>query len=239
MLALIDRTDGRLTTNGPLDSTLIDPTTAGYLRVSDPRSFSEEPLLAEMFLAQGRKDEAEAVARRIGRLVEGSPDFPFLRAAALHTQAVVDGDSLAAEEAVALYEVCEQPLVRASALEDAGRLLPRARRNDAVNHLKQALDLYAAARADRDVARVSGLLRERGVRAWASSRRSSEWPELSESELKVVQLVARGATNREVAEQLFLSPHTVNAHLRHVFLRLNIRSRVELARLAAGRDAQS
>ena len=54
----------------------------------------------------------------------------------------------------------------------------------------------------------------------------------------MVDLVAEGATNREVAEQLYVSPHTVNAHLRHVFTKLGIRSRVELARLAADRDAR-
>ncbi len=51
----------------------------------------------------------------------------------------------------------------------------------------------------------------------------------SASEVAVVRLVATGATNREVGEQLFLSAHTVNAHLRHIFTKLGIRSRVELA----------
>jgi DNA-binding CsgD family transcriptional regulator len=51
-------------------------------------------------------------------------------------------------------------------------------------------------------------------------------------------LVATGATNREVGEQLFLSPHTVNAHLRQIFAKLGVRSRVELARLAAERDVR-
>jgi DNA-binding CsgD family transcriptional regulator len=41
----------------------------------------------------------------------------------------------------------------------------------------------------------------------------------------VVTLVAQGATNREVAERLYLSPYTVNSHLRHVFAKLGIRSR--------------
>jgi DNA-binding CsgD family transcriptional regulator len=47
--------------------------------------------------------------------------------------------------------------------------------------------------------------------------------------------VASGATNREVAERLYLSPYTVNSHLRHVFIKLGIRSRVELAHLATAR----
>ena len=46
------------------------------------------------------------------------------------------------------------------------------------------------------------------------------------------RLVAEGLTNGEVAERLFVSPHTVNSHLRHVFAKLGINSRVELARLA-------
>jgi DNA-binding CsgD family transcriptional regulator len=45
------------------------------------------------------------------------------------------------------------------------------------------------------------------------------------------ELVARGATNREVAAQLFLSPHTVSTHLRHAFVKVGVRSRTELARL--------
>jgi DNA-binding CsgD family transcriptional regulator len=48
-----------------------------------------------------------------------------------------------------------------------------------------------------------------------------------------VQQVARGLTNRQVAERLFLSQHTVSNHLRHAFAKLDVTSRVELARLAA------
>jgi DNA-binding CsgD family transcriptional regulator len=62
-----------------------------------------------------------------------------------------------------------------------------------------------------------------------------QWPELTESEFTVVSLVARGATSREVAERLYLSPFTVNSHLKHVFTKLGIRSRVELTCLAAER----
>ena len=69
------------------------------------------------------------------------------------------------------------------------------------------------------------------------TRGAPGWPELTESELSVVSLVAQGATNREVAERLCLSPYTVNSHLRHVLTKLGIRSRVELARLAAERQA--
>ena len=79
-------------------------------------------------------------------------------------------------------------------------------------------------------------LSPRGVRPAAGGpRQAADWPELTESEFAVVSLVARGATNREVAERLFLSPYTVSSHLRHVFAKLGIRSRAELAHIATAR----
>jgi DNA-binding CsgD family transcriptional regulator len=82
-----------------------------------------------------------------------------------------------------------------------------------------------------DVGEVVGL----ALLAERVPRSAPEWPELTESELAVVGLVTRGATNREVAERLYLSPYTVNSHLRHVFTKLGIRSRTELAHLVVTR----
>jgi DNA-binding CsgD family transcriptional regulator len=107
-----------------------------------------------------------------------------------------------------------------------------------VGYLDAALTLYAAAGATQDAARVRGLLRVRGVRRVTLPAPDPQWPELTESERAVVTLVAEGATNREVADRLFISPYTVNSHLRHIFSKLEIRSRVELARLAMQRGVR-
>ena len=59
---------------------------------------------------------------------------------------------------------------------------------------------------------------------------------LTDSELRVIRVVARGTTNRDAAEQLFLSPHTVSSHLRHAFTKLDINSRNELIRVVLAQD---
>ncbi|MGW0872132.1 helix-turn-helix transcriptional regulator [Streptomyces sp. NPDC002755] len=63
--------------------------------------------------------------------------------------------------------------------------------------------------------------------------RHAQWAELTTSQRRVAEHVAGGLTNRETAVLLSVSPHTVDYHLRHVFRKFRIRSRVELARLVA------
>ena len=58
------------------------------------------------------------------------------------------------------------------------------------------------------------------------------WADLTDTQRMVAELVAEGLTNRSVGARLFLSPHTVDFHLRQIYRRLGVRSRVELARLA-------
>jgi DNA-binding CsgD family transcriptional regulator len=59
------------------------------------------------------------------------------------------------------------------------------------------------------------------------------WQSLTASEQGVADMVGAGLTNREAARRLFLSPHTVDFHLRQIYRKLEISSRVELARLVA------
>jgi DNA-binding CsgD family transcriptional regulator len=59
-----------------------------------------------------------------------------------------------------------------------------------------------------------------------------QWLSLTGAEVRVAELVASGMTNRAIAEQLIVSPHTVDAHLKHMYVKLGIHSRVELTVLA-------
>ena len=65
-------------------------------------------------------------------------------------------------------------------------------------------------------------------------RLASTIDELTPQELQIARFVAEGLSNKEVAAQLFLSPRTIEYHLRHVFTKLGITSRTQLARLPLG-----
>ncbi|RNL87461.1 helix-turn-helix transcriptional regulator [Halostreptopolyspora alba] len=96
-------------------------------------------------------------------------------------------------------------------------------------HLHCALDIFEHFDARLLAARVRSELRATGnsVRTEHPNRADA----LTAQQYQIAQLVADGATNREVAAQLYVSPRTVEHHLRNVFRRLNVRSRVEMARM--------
>ena len=198
--------------------------------------YADTAALTGMLLRAGRPADAESVVRRLEDFAAQHPDFPFLDSAAWHARAVLDSDPEAARQAVTLSSADPRPLVRASVLEDAGACCRPVVRPKRCRCWRRHWRPIRAAGAERDAARVRSLLRSRGVRASSGvPDPAPDWPELTESEFAVVSLVAQGATNREVADRLYLSPYTVNSHLRHVFTKLGLRSRVELARLAAQR----
>jgi DNA-binding CsgD family transcriptional regulator len=66
----------------------------------------------------------------------------------------------------------------------------------------------------------------------STARRHDSWDTLTEAERRITGLVATGLTNRLIAEELTLSSHTVDAHLKHVYTKLDIHSRVELTVVA-------
>jgi DNA-binding CsgD family transcriptional regulator len=108
---------------------------------------------------------------------------------------------------------------------------------DAIDAYDQALAINISVGASWDAARVRSRLRRLGVRRRIISPEVPHrgWDSLTPAERQVAQLVTEGRTNREIAEQLFVSPHTVSAHLRHIFDKIGVKSRVELTREAGDR----
>lgn len=78
----------------------------------------------------------------------------------------------------------------------------------------------------------SGTAAARGVRG-SFPRTRVGWPAITQGEWRVVELAAQGHSNAEIARRLFLSRYTVETHLKHVFTKLGLHSRAELAAVAA------
>ena len=108
----------------------------------------------------------------------------------------------------------------------------RNRRVDARPHLRAALDLFQRLAVAPWEARARSQLRASGETA--RRRDPSTRDQLTPQELQISRLVASGRTNPEIAAQLFLSPRTIDYHLRKVFAKLEIASRVELASVDLG-----
>jgi DNA-binding NarL/FixJ family response regulator len=144
---------------------------------------------------------------------------------------LLDDDCEDLATAVALLSESSRPLVTAAARENLAAALVRAGRpTDAVHELDAALAACSDAGAVMDAVRVRGQLRELGE--WRPQIESPTVPPdangLTESERLVIGLVEQGLSNREVADRLYVSPHTVATHLGHAFDKLGVRSRSEL-----------
>jgi len=117
-----------------------------------------------------------------------------------------------------------------------GEFLRRERRRvEAREHLRAALERFERLGATPWAERARAELRASGETA--RKRDPSTLLQLTPQELQVARFVAEGLSNKEVAAQLFLSPRTVDAHLRNVFSKLGITSRTQLARLDLEPDA--
>src|SRR5207253_1427787 len=184
---------------------------------------------------------AETAADDASRRAELSPGVPSLAASAAHAAGLLNADVDELTHAVSLFERSPRPLALASAWEDLGVTQQRQEsEKSGADAFTEALVLFTQAGATRDGARVRARLRVLGIRRRlaTSERPATGWASMTKSELAVARLVADGLTNREIAERLFVSPHTVNTHLRHVFAKLRVNSRVELTRLATERDSE-
>jgi DNA-binding CsgD family transcriptional regulator len=191
------------------------------------------PDLVRLALALGHRDIAAEVASAVAAGVALAPEVPTVRSLALRCQGLASGEVEPVIEAVALARRAPLLVEHAGACEDAARLLAQGeRRDEAAALLAEALDRYEQASADAWAGRVRAQLRALGVRPAPRGPRhrpAGGWESLTATERAVSLLVAEGLTNGAVARRLYISPHTVNTHLRHVFAKLDVSNRVALA----------
>jgi DNA-binding NarL/FixJ family response regulator len=198
---------------------------------------SSEPAAAAWLVRAALALEEEDLARRVvaeaARLSGLNAGIRSLEAAWSHADALL---ARAPERVVAAAGAHRDPWARASAYEDAGKLLSTVRqeRDRAVEVLEQAVDEYANASASRDARRVVSRLRSLGVRRGRYPKYAGHdgvnVGSLTNTEVAVADLVSQGFTNSQVGERLFISGHTVAFHLKKIFRKMDVASRVELTR---------
>jgi DNA-binding CsgD family transcriptional regulator len=165
---------------------------------------------------------------------------PWGQAVALHCRALLADDPGEAERlfeaALEMHECAARPFERARTELAFGEHLRRCRRRaHARTHLRAALERFDTLGAALWAERARTELRASGETA--RKRDPSTLDQLTAQEVQIAQLVAEGRTNRDVAGQLFLSPRTIDYHLRNVFRKLDITSRTELARIDLARQS--
>ena len=102
--------------------------------------------------------------------------------------------------------------------------------------LGEAVGVYEGVGAFMDLTRAEAALRALGIRRGrrgARRRPLRGWESLTPTELEVVRLATQGLTNVEIGQRLFISRRTVETHLSHVFGKLGVSSRVQLAAQAS------
>lgn len=191
------------------------------------------PDLVRLALALGHRDVAAEVASAVAAGVALAPEVPTVRALALRCQGLAAGEAEPVIEAVAFARRAPLLIEHTGACEDAAGLLAKGgRRDESAALLAEALERYEQAGADAWAGRVRAQLRNLGVRPGPRGPRqrpASGWESLTATERAVSLLVTEGLTNGAVARRLYISPHTVNTHLRHVFAKLAVTNRVALA----------
>jgi len=191
--------------------------------------------IAEAASHSGHREMAVALLREVEARAARTPS-PWLQAQMLHARAQLATDDDAPEvfEEALSRDLTAWPFIRARLELAYGEWLRRhRRRRESRAPLRTARDAFDALGVDPWAERARRELRASGESS--PRRRRDALDELTPQELQIVQMAARGLSNREIAQQLYLSHRTVESHLYRVFPKLGVTSRAQLVGALASR----
>ena len=194
------------------------------------------PDLVRLALACGDQERVREVAAARCRACRcRTLSVLSLAGAALRCRGLAEDDAEILHAAAAAYAQGPRPLELALASEEAGTAFARqGMTGQARPLLDQAIEIYDRLDAARDLARAEAALRAAGIRRGRrGTRRRPQigWYSLTPTERTVADLVAGGLSNPRIGDRLYISRRTVQTHLAHVFAKLDITSRAQLAAL--------
>jgi len=178
---------------------------------------------------------AELMAR--AEALAAQHEVPRRAALVLHCRGLLARDAPLLVQAADGYGLARRPLARAQALEAAALVAAEGGDLGAARaSFTTAWEGYAGLGATWDLDRMRSTFRRFGLRgSWTVRVAVSGWDALTETEAKVADLVASGLSNPEIAERLAVSRRTVESHVGSALGKLQLRSRVDIARVAADR----
>jgi DNA-binding NarL/FixJ family response regulator len=191
-------------------------------------------------LARGVGDSclAEEVTDAVAAVAFGN-DVPSITGAALRCRGLLTDDAEAFTQALDAYANSPRRLELALTCEEAADAA--ARHGDttgARSLLERAAEIYEGLDATRGLLRVDAVLRGLGVRRGRRGPRQRPqqgWGSLTVTERTVAELVAKGLSNPQIAERLYVSRRTVQTHVSHIFTKVGLASRAQLAATVAAR----
>jgi DNA-binding CsgD family transcriptional regulator len=177
-------------------------------------------------------DDAKAAVEAAQTSAERNPDVATFRGLALNLRGRRSGDLAMIGQSAILLASSPRALLRAGGAESWGRaLLLAGHRSKGLEQLDRAWDEFHRMGAYHCRGLVQRTMRDAGARRakWAATRSEADAPVLSPAESRVAALISAGHTNRSAAAELGVSINTVGTHLRAVFTKLGVQSRVQLA----------
>jgi DNA-binding CsgD family transcriptional regulator len=227
--ALITEADGQLARALAILSSAWDTCVSSGMTLEYPAVGAD---LVRLMLAVRDAERARDISAAVSDVASGN-DVPWMTGSALHCQGLIEDDATILEAAAAAYARGSRRLQVAFACEDAGAAYARHGRIDCARPLlDQAISIYERLGATRDLARAEAVLREAGIRRGRRGPRDRPrfgWRSLTPAEQTIATLVAQGLSNPQIGDRLYVSRRTVQTHLAHMFAKLDITSRAQLA----------
>jgi DNA-binding CsgD family transcriptional regulator len=221
---------------GRLDPALEHLTALAHPETHLAFRLASAPDLVEVSVRLGRASESDGALAAFEAWVTGVAEPMRPLVARCHALLAGDDAERRFEEALDLHRRYPQPYDRARTELLYGEHLRRdGRRVAARAQLRASLSTFEGLGAKLWAERAHAELRATGEKA--RRRDASSRDNLTPQELRVAELVATGASNRDVGARLFLSPKTVEYHLSKVFTKLGVTSRTELARVELAAEA--
>ncbi|GAA0385908.1 hypothetical protein Acor_26680 [Acrocarpospora corrugata] len=206
-----------------------DELAAHCAAIPDPARLWWRSLKAEALDRLDRRAEAIELTRQE---LEVTREFgaPWSLGRTLRVLGTLERDEDRLREAVAVLEGSTARLEHAKALAALGSTLRRAKKpTEAREPLRRALEVASACGAERLAEQVRAELHACGARPRRDALSGVQ--SLTPGERRVVDLAAGGRTNRDIAQELYVTPGTVEIHLSNAYRKLGIRSRSELQRV--------